>query len=87
MNGLLFDMPAEAKCHDQTNPLMHRGDPATSRQAAERLASSGKLRTQRQGVAPGRLSRLPDREQEMVRWGGLLCADYERRGAAVLRGE
>jgi len=53
MNGqrLLFPMPSsEVERSCQNTPVSHRGDPATSREAAEKLRRSGRLQTQRQAV-------------------------------------
>jgi hypothetical protein len=50
MNEFLFDMPADDKAPDENKPLAHRGDPQTSRDAAEHLQRSGRLATQQQAV-------------------------------------
>ena len=46
---LLFGVPGDA-AQGEPKPLSHRGDPRTSREAAEQLRKSGGLHTQRQAV-------------------------------------
>lgn len=46
----LFDMPPNPKRPIRTNPLSHRNDPETSREAAEKLVASGRLTGQRKAV-------------------------------------
>ena len=50
MNGFLFDIADEAKTREADRPLTHRGDPETSREAAEHLKRSGRLAAQQQAV-------------------------------------
>jgi hypothetical protein len=48
---LLFETPADAdRPRADRGPLAHRGDPATSYEAARRLVQSGKLTGQRKAV-------------------------------------
>jgi len=53
MNGLLFDMPGEPKRRVRSDPLSHRHDPQTSRDAAEDLKASGRLGRHQQIVLDG----------------------------------
>jgi len=48
--SFLFDVGTEAKPRDEGRPLSHRNDPETSREAAAKLAASGKLSGQRRAV-------------------------------------
>jgi hypothetical protein len=50
--GTLFGVRADT-VQDKPKPLSHRGDPQTSREAAEWLRESGKLAAQQQAVLEG----------------------------------
>jgi predicted transcriptional regulator len=50
MTGLLFDMPVTPNPPEERGPLSHRGDPETSREAAEQLRKSGRLAAQQRAV-------------------------------------
>jgi hypothetical protein len=55
MNGqsLLFPMPPDPEPPSENNPMAHRDDPQTSREAAERFRKSGRLGLHRQIVLDG----------------------------------
>ena len=48
--SLLFDVDVQPPTHRADAALSHRGDPETSRQAADRLTQSGRLTGQRKAV-------------------------------------
>jgi len=79
MKDLLFDIPPEPKSGNQRQPLTHRGDPQTSREAAEHLRRSGRLGAQQQAVLEALRQRDGSTHAELSEAMGIHCLTPARR--------